>query len=319
MIKVHLIRYCYPSPSAISDMEMKCWTCFWVILGAQRATAYTPLNQWGLGFVVKLWALCESVCPEQRPCPRLGLASQLAAHFSDWEIREQVQKKHWPDLCFKPVWFKDITEQCESWRKDWASPSNGKQKNCPTYRCCCKFLICLLPSLIPMLLPQWMTKNPLFNQQWQSLTQIASGRLRGGLVRFTEATRIHEREEEDATGMFKPKHKPAGCHMKLTLGCWASSPLVQEVMVKKIIKTIMLVAAARGSTYGSAVSDEMAWGWHIFYLTLIHFLLRYDLFTGFKTAPSWWRWKMKGPRSPKSSSLWLSHSSMHQRYFENYL
>lgn len=75
-------------------------------------------------------------------------------------------------------------------------------------------------------------KNPLFNQQWQSLTQIASGWLRGGLVRFTEATRIHEREEEDATGMFKPKHKPAGCHIKLTLDCWASSPRVQEVMVK---------------------------------------------------------------------------------------
>lgn len=162
MIKVHLIRYCYPSPSAISDMEMKCWTCFWVILGAQRATTYTPLNQGGLGFVVKLWALRESVCPEQRPCPRLGLAIQLTAHFSGWEMRERVQKKHWADLCSKPVWFKDIAKQRESWRKDWASPSNSKQKNCPTYWCCSKFLIHLLPSLIPMLLPQWMTKKSPF-------------------------------------------------------------------------------------------------------------------------------------------------------------
>lgn len=233
MIRVHLIRYRYPSPSAISDMEMKCWTCFWVILGAQRATTYTPLNQWGLGFVVKLWALHESVCPEQRPCPRLGLVKQLTAHFSDWEMRKQVQEMHWPDLGSKPLRFKDMTEQRDGWKKDWASQLNSKQKKLPNLL----MLLCISDlsppiSYPPAPPPMDDKKNPLFNQQWQSLTQIATGRLRGGLVRFTEATRIHEREEEDATGKFKPKHKPAECHIQLTLGCWASSLLAQEVIVK---------------------------------------------------------------------------------------
>lgn len=148
-------------------------------------------------------------------------------------MREQVQKKHWADLCSKPVWFKDIAEQRESWRKDWASPSNSKQKKTAQLTdAAANFWSISSHLLSPCSSPNGWQKNPLFNQQWQSLTQIASGRLRGGLVRFTEATRIHEREEEGATGMFKPKHKPAGCHIKLTLGCWASSPLVQEVIVK---------------------------------------------------------------------------------------
>lgn len=45
------------------------------------------------------------------------------------------------------------------------------------------------------------------------------------------------------------------------------------------------------STYGSAGSGETTQGCHIFYPTLIHFLQRFDLFTGFRThtfsVPSW--------------------------------
>lgn len=39
-------------------------------------------------------------------------------------------------------------------------------------------------------------KNPLFNHQWQSLTQIASWRPHGGLFRFTEAKGIRDGEEK---------------------------------------------------------------------------------------------------------------------------
>lgn len=70
LIWAHLIRQRYPALYAIIDMGIKCWTCFWVILGVHKATTYTPLNQWGLGFVVKPRGKCESVESEQSPCTR---------------------------------------------------------------------------------------------------------------------------------------------------------------------------------------------------------------------------------------------------------
>lgn len=105
MIRAHLIRHCYPLPSTISDMGIKYWTSFWVILGAQRATTYTPLSQWGLGFVVKPWEQRESVFPEQRPCPRLGLAIHLTAHFLEWKTRRWLQDKSWAESAMPFVYF----------------------------------------------------------------------------------------------------------------------------------------------------------------------------------------------------------------------
>lgn len=119
LIRVHLIRHCYPSLSAISDMGIKCWTCFWVILGAQRATTYTPLNQWGLGFVVKPRARRESVFPGQSPCPRSGFATYLAAHFSEWTIYLNVL------LIF--IFF------------NWKNTTAADWQHCAHVVCCCLF------------------------------------------------------------------------------------------------------------------------------------------------------------------------------------
>lgn len=150
MIRVHLIRHCYPSLSAISDMGIKCWTCFWVILGAQRATTYTPLNQWSLGFVVKPRAQCESVFPEQSPCPRSGFAAHLVAHFfwmENWlkcsffplRMKNKTGADQQPCVsirCFNFVWFWRSGRRVE-WqlhppqqeqRRDWASQSNSGKK-----------------------------------------------------------------------------------------------------------------------------------------------------------------------------------------------
>lgn len=166
MIRVHLIRHRYPSPYTISDMGIKCWTCFWVILGAQRATTYTPLNQWGLGFVVKPRAQRESVFPEQRPCPRLGLAIHLTAHFSEWQMRGQARDESWPADCVSiRVFFKtqyglqiEQSKVTAAGRTEHLSQIVNK-KTCLTCWCCDVFMIYLLPPLIPMLLPQWMTKK----------------------------------------------------------------------------------------------------------------------------------------------------------------
>lgn len=112
---------------------------------------------------------------------------------------------------FTLLWFNGRAEHSDSCllhsRMDWASQSNSKththtQPNnrlflWQRFADAAVFMIRLLPPLIPMLHPQWIAKkkNPLFNQQWQSLTQIASRRLRGGgMARFTEAMGIHEKE-----------------------------------------------------------------------------------------------------------------------------
>lgn len=172
MIRVHLIRHCYPLPSAISDMGIKCWTSFWVILGAQRATTYTPLSQWGLGFVVKPWEQRESVFPEQRPCPRLRLGIHLTAHFLEWKIRREGQDKSWPAHCvavLRVFSFKiqhglkiEHSKVTAAGRTEHLNPIVNLKKNCPTCWCCCVFMIYLFPPLIPMLLPQWMTKKSPF-------------------------------------------------------------------------------------------------------------------------------------------------------------
>lgn len=58
-------------------------------------------------------------------------------------------------------------------------------------------------------------KNPLFNQQWQSLTQFNLRRLHGGMARFTKATGIHDGEEKVAQACFEQNtsYNAAAGHM----------------------------------------------------------------------------------------------------------
>lgn len=161
LIRVHLIRRCYPSLSAISDMGIKCWTCFWVILGAQRATTYTPLNQWGLGFVVKPRAQRESVFPEQSPCPRSGLAVHLKLLIFQSSMASPGRELTGSRF-LNPVWFEDQTEQNDSCilhsRTEHLNPIVKKQHNNKPFlwqRLAddAVFMICLHPPLIPTLHP----------------------------------------------------------------------------------------------------------------------------------------------------------------------
>ncbi len=180
MIRVHLIRHCYPSSLAISDMGIKCWTCFWVILGAQRATTYTPFNQWGLGFVVKPRAQGKSVFP---PFSRSGLAKTLNAHFSEWKHqltahfsdtkrRVRVQDGSWPAPCVSTGVFLSTLGSLKSdscvlhsgsrERTEHLNPIVKKtRQQQPNNRWflwqrladAAVFIICLLPPLIHTLLP----------------------------------------------------------------------------------------------------------------------------------------------------------------------
>lgn len=165
MIRVHLIRHCYPSLSAISDMGIKCWTCFWVILGAHGATTYTPLNQWGLGFVAKPQEQHKSVFPEQSPCPR-------SAPSEKWAVKSAVSPR--PALTSSLSVF-ELCVWSEEWqllppqqeqRKHWASKKKQQSNNQPflwqRLADAAVFMICLLPPLISTLLPQWMTKKSPF-------------------------------------------------------------------------------------------------------------------------------------------------------------
>lgn len=243
MIRVHLIRHCYPLPSAISDRGIKYWTSFWVILGAQRETTYTPLSQWGLGFVVKPWEQRESVFPEQRPCPRLGLAILLTAHFLEWKTRRRFQDKSWAESVSPFVWlFKTQYGQKVEQSKETAAGRTKHlnpivNKKLPNLL----MLLCIsdlsLPTSYPHAPPPMDDKkNPLFNQQWQSLTQIVLGRLHGGLLSFTEAMGIQntilKRWHKHIEAKTSASRMPAGFHLELTLGCWASSALLQVVMLE---------------------------------------------------------------------------------------
>lgn len=110
LIRVHLIRHCYPL-LRISDMGIKCWTCSWVILENQRATTYTPLNQWGSGFAVRQRVQHESVFPEQSRCPRSGFALNCSIFRKTCLLNRSLCVCI---LFFNFMWFKDQTEQSDS-------------------------------------------------------------------------------------------------------------------------------------------------------------------------------------------------------------
>lgn len=159
MIRVHLIRHCYPSLSTISDMGIKCWTCFWVILGAHGATTYTPLNQWGLGFVAKPQAQRESVFPEQSPCPR-----SAAWILKNEQLRVRwVYSLSWPaaSMYLNCVWFgwrATAASSTAGARSEHLNPIVKKQSNNKAFLWqrladAAMFMICLLPPLISTLLP----------------------------------------------------------------------------------------------------------------------------------------------------------------------
>lgn len=86
------------------------------------------------------------------------------------------------------------------WSKGWANTAGRTEhlnpiinKNRPNLL----MLLCIsdlsLPTSYPHAPPSMDDKkNPLFNQQWQNLTQIVPGRLHGGLLSFTEAMGIHD-------------------------------------------------------------------------------------------------------------------------------
>lgn len=166
-------------------MGIKCWTCFWVILGAQKATTYTPFNQWGLGFVVKPRAKGETVFS---PFPRSGLAIHFIAHFSEWKIwlnahfrasimKRRVQNESWPAVCLSigAFFFFFLTRctlktgQSDSCilhsrtrgRTEHLNPIVTKKQQQPNNQPflwqrladAAVFMIRLLPPLIPTLLP----------------------------------------------------------------------------------------------------------------------------------------------------------------------
>lgn len=118
--------------------------------------------------------------------------------------------------------------------------------------CCCVYDLSPPTSYPHAPPPQWMTKkkkNPLFNQQWQSLTQIALRRQHGGLVRFTEAPGKHDgkkgKKKKVPQARLGPKHDAAGCHTEHLSGCRALSPLLQMAIWQGEKKT-WLIAIARG-------------------------------------------------------------------------
>lgn len=96
-------------------------------------------------------------------------------------------------VVFQSMWFEDsrksrvtaTTFTARSREKDWAAQSDSKTNKQKKLAEAAVSRISLLPPLIHTLLLQWMTKkkkkNPLFNHQWQSLTQIARRRLHAGL------------------------------------------------------------------------------------------------------------------------------------------
>lgn len=254
-------------------MGIKCWTCFWVILGAHRATTYTPLNQWGLGFVVKPRAQCESLFPGQSPCPRSGLLIFLPSE----KALVQVCGKSAADQQPEPPseWHPPQQEQ----RKDEASRRNRNKQNKTKKQpdnpavslatacwCCCVYDLSPPTSYPHAPPPVDDKKNPLFNQQWQRLTQIAWRRLHGGVARFTEATGFSWWR---VTGC----HKMCGTwgRWRHGRGPWVWTAPLQVVMWDKHRDMLVAVGKLEHAALQAAcgVTSDI-YHWHVSYRGLIY-------------------------------------------------